>query len=110
MYDAILKRFETRDELREFENGRFEVVRIGSLFHIPAVPHDSWVVGHEPYVSLHFMGAEKYAAGKKWAVGTPNDGNSGFDKGAGGASRILTPLAMASALGTCSTPNLMRDG
>jgi hypothetical protein len=25
------------------------------------VPHDSWVVGDEPYVSLHFAGANKYA-------------------------------------------------
>ena len=33
----------------------------GQLFHIPAVPHDSWVIGGEPYVSLHFLGAEKYA-------------------------------------------------
>src|SRR5829696_3940839 len=32
----------------------------GQLFYIPAVPHDSWVVGDEPYVSLHFMGAEQY--------------------------------------------------
>ncbi len=23
--------------------------------------HDSWVVGDEPYVSLHFMGADSYA-------------------------------------------------
>src|SRR5260221_9649077 len=23
-----------------------------SLFHIPAAPHDSWVIGEEPYVSL----------------------------------------------------------
>jgi hypothetical protein len=28
---------------------------------IPPEPHDSWVVGDEPYVSLHFMGAERYA-------------------------------------------------
>lgn len=28
--------------------------------------HDSWVVGDEPYVSLHFMGGENYAEGKKW--------------------------------------------
>lgn len=37
---------------------------IDKLFHIPPIPpepHDSWVVGDEPYVSLHFMGAEKYA-------------------------------------------------
>ena len=32
----------------------------GSLFYIPAVPHDSWVVGDEPYVSLHFLGADHY--------------------------------------------------
>lgn len=33
----------------------------GSLFHVPAVAHDSWVIGDEQYVSLHFMGAEQYA-------------------------------------------------
>ena len=115
--EVILKRFETPDELREFEKGKFEVVHIGgmtigratyqpgwkwsddvgvevgaayctvehvgmvvsgtttaafedgtvielkagNLFYIPPTPHDSWVVGDEPYVSLHFMGAEKYA-------------------------------------------------
>ncbi len=32
----------------------------GTLFSIPAEPHDSWVVGNEPYVSLHFVGAQKY--------------------------------------------------
>lgn len=32
----------------------------GALFYIPSDPHDSWVVGDEPYVSLHFMGADKY--------------------------------------------------
>jgi hypothetical protein len=33
----------------------------GQLFYIPATPHDSWVVGDEPYVSLHFLGAEQYS-------------------------------------------------
>jgi quercetin dioxygenase-like cupin family protein len=33
----------------------------GQLFYVPPTPHDSWVVGNQPYVSLHFMGAEKYA-------------------------------------------------
>jgi quercetin dioxygenase-like cupin family protein len=33
----------------------------GSLFHVPAVPHNSWVIGDEPYVSIHFMGADQYA-------------------------------------------------
>jgi hypothetical protein len=115
--DVILKRFETPDEVREFELGRFELVhvgkmtigrasyrpgwkwsvhvgaplgqascmvehvgmvvsgraaagmddgrviemRAGDLFYIPP-GHDSWVVGDEPYVSLHFMGADHYAA------------------------------------------------
>ena len=44
-----------------FEDGRVYELRAGELFHIPEVPHDSWVVGDEPYVSLHFMGAERYA-------------------------------------------------
>ena len=115
--DVILKRFETPDETRVFEKGKFEIVRIGGLtigratyapgwkwsvhvrplagtplcevehvglvvagratcaladgtiyelvpgtiFHIPKVPHDSWVLGDEPYVSLHFLGADHYS-------------------------------------------------
>jgi uncharacterized cupin superfamily protein len=119
--DVILKRFETPDEVRTFEKGKFELVtlggmtigratyqpgwkwsehvgrasgethchvehvgmvvtgcataamadgtvtemRAGDVFYIPAEPHDSWVVGDEPYVSLHFMGANHYAEAKK---------------------------------------------
>lgn len=115
--EVALKRFEKPDETREFEKGKFEIVRIGGLtvgratyqpgwkwsehvrplagtdfcnvehvglvisghataamkdgtvhdliagrlFYIPPDPHDSWVVGDEPYVSLHFMGADAYA-------------------------------------------------
>jgi len=117
--DVILKRFESPDEVREFELGRFEVVNIGGmaigratyqpgwkwsehvgaplgqtqcnvehvgmvvsgraaigmddgrviemragdLFYTPPGPpgHDSWVVSDEPYVSLHFLGADHYA-------------------------------------------------
>jgi uncharacterized cupin superfamily protein len=33
----------------------------GALFYIPPEPHDSWVVGDEPYVSLHFLGADQYS-------------------------------------------------
>jgi len=114
--DAILKRFEQPDEVRTFEKGKFEIVRIGGMtigratyepgwrwslhvgpatgasscsvehvgivisgrataamddgniiemrpgdvFHI-APGHDSWVVGDEPYISLHFLGADHYA-------------------------------------------------
>ena len=116
--DVILRRFETPDEVREFEKGRFEIVRLagrtfgraryepgwkwsqhvgaamgaarctvehvglvvsgaataafddgrvfelraGELFYIPPIPHDSWVIGDEPYVSLHLVGAEHYAS------------------------------------------------
>jgi hypothetical protein len=115
---VIVKRFESPDEIRTFEKGRFEIVRIGGvtigratyqpgwkwsvdvgplvgaaqctvehvglvlsgmataaladgrvvelkageLFHIPPIAHDSWVVGEEPYVSLHLLGADHYAA------------------------------------------------
>src|SRR5215471_8950421 len=117
--DVVLKRFETPDETRTFEKGRFEIVRLGGttigratyepgwkwsvhvgaklgqtlceiehvgmvvsgcataamrdgrviemragdVFHI-GPGHDSWVVGDEPYVSLHFLGADEYAARK----------------------------------------------
>ncbi len=44
MIDVILKRFDEPDE-----------------FYVPSEPHDSWVVGDEPYVSLHFLGATHYA-------------------------------------------------
>jgi quercetin dioxygenase-like cupin family protein len=116
MMDVILKRFESPDETRVFEKGKFEIVEIGGMtigratyepgwtwsehvgkamgatscqvehvgmvvsgsataamddgsviemlagdvFYIPR-GHDSWVVGGEPYVSLHFMGAGDYA-------------------------------------------------
>ena len=36
-------------------------MRAGDLFYIPPEPHDSWVLGNEPYVSLHFLGADHYA-------------------------------------------------
>jgi quercetin dioxygenase-like cupin family protein len=43
------------------EDGRVIELTAGSLFYVPAVPHDSWVVGDRPYVSLHLLGAERYA-------------------------------------------------
>ena len=117
MLQVILKRFESPDETRTFEKGKFEIVNLGAmsigratyqpgwkwsehvgptvgaslcdvehvglvvsghavalmpdnvevqltagnLFYIPAAPHDSWVVGNEPYVSLHFLGTQHYA-------------------------------------------------
>jgi quercetin dioxygenase-like cupin family protein len=44
-----------------FEDGTVFELRAGELFYIPPVPHDSWVVGDQPYVSLHFAGANHYA-------------------------------------------------
>ena len=46
------------------DDGRVIEMCAGDVFYI-APGHDSWVVGNEPYVSLHFMGAEKYANAKK---------------------------------------------
>jgi quercetin dioxygenase-like cupin family protein len=43
------------------DDGAVIEMRPGDIFYIPP-GHDSWVVGDEPYVSLHFMGAEDYAA------------------------------------------------
>jgi len=45
-----------------FDDGRVVELRAGSLFYIPPTPHDSWVIGDEPYVSLHLLGADHYAA------------------------------------------------
>ena len=41
-------------------DGRIIEMKTGDLFYI-APGHDSWVVGEDPYVSLHFMGAGEYA-------------------------------------------------
>ena len=117
MQEVILKRFENPDEIRTFEKGKFELLRLGGMTigratyqpgwkwsehvgngqkscmveHVGLVlsgrataamddgrviemkpgdafyispGHDSWVVGNEPYVSLHVMGADHYAQGK----------------------------------------------
>ena len=44
-----------------FANGEVTELKAGDLFYVPPDPHDSWVVGEEPYVSLHFLGATTYA-------------------------------------------------
>ncbi len=45
------------------DDGRVIEMRAGDVFYIPP-GHDSWVVGDDPYVSLHFMGAGEYARSK----------------------------------------------
>ncbi len=42
-------------------DGQVTEMKAGDLFYVPGEPHDSWVVGDEPYVSLHFLGAANYA-------------------------------------------------
>jgi hypothetical protein len=44
-----------------FADGRVYDLTPGTLFYIPPEPHDSWVVGDDQYVSLHFLGADNYA-------------------------------------------------
>jgi quercetin dioxygenase-like cupin family protein len=42
------------------DDGRVIEMKPGDVFYIPP-GHDSWVVGNEPYVSLHLLGADSYA-------------------------------------------------
>jgi len=42
------------------EDGTTVELAAGDLFAI-APGHDSWVIGEEPYVSLHFLAADDYA-------------------------------------------------
>ncbi len=44
-----------------FDDGKIVELKAGELFYIPPVPHDSWSIGDEEYVSLHFLGADHYA-------------------------------------------------
>ena len=44
-----------------FEDGKVNELTPGTLFYVPPTPHDSWVVGNQEYVSLHFLGADQYA-------------------------------------------------
>jgi quercetin dioxygenase-like cupin family protein len=43
------------------DDGSERLMAPGEFFYVPP-GHDSWVVGDEPYVSLHVMGSERYAA------------------------------------------------
>ena len=44
----------------EMEDGRIIDLQAGDLFEI-GPGHDSWVLGDERYVSIHFLGADQYA-------------------------------------------------
>lgn len=45
----------------KMDDGTERVMKQGDFFYVPR-GHDSWVVGDAPYVSLHIMGSETYAA------------------------------------------------
>jgi quercetin dioxygenase-like cupin family protein len=45
----------------KMDDGTEKVMKEGDFFYVPP-GHDSWVVGDEPYVSLHVMGSESYAS------------------------------------------------
>jgi len=45
------------------KDGSVFELKSGDLFYIPP-GHDSWVLGDEPYVSIHLMGASDYARHK----------------------------------------------
>jgi hypothetical protein len=78
MSDVVLKRFDNPDETRVFEKGRFEIVRIGGMTIGRATYEPGWkwsehvapmagtpLCEDEPYVSLHFLGADHYTKGEK---------------------------------------------
>ena len=44
----------------KMNDGEERVMEPGDFFYVPP-GHDSWVVGDEPYISLHFLGSENYA-------------------------------------------------
>jgi hypothetical protein len=46
--------------MAEMDDGTATEMRPGDIFNIPP-GHDSWVVGDNPYVSLHILGADEYA-------------------------------------------------
>lgn len=57
--------------LAAMADGTLKELAAGTIFYIPPTPHDSWVIGNEPYVSLHFLGAEHYS--KKTEAGEKSE-------------------------------------
>ena len=48
------------EAVAKMDDGPEVVMRAGDFFYVPP-GHDSWVVGEEPYVSLHILGSQSYA-------------------------------------------------
>jgi hypothetical protein len=49
------------EAVAKMNDGTERLLKAGDFFYVPP-GHDSWVVGDEPYVSLHILGSEGYAA------------------------------------------------
>jgi quercetin dioxygenase-like cupin family protein len=47
--------------IARMDDGTERLMSGGDFFYVPP-GHDSWVVGDDPYVSLHILGSEHYAA------------------------------------------------
>jgi quercetin dioxygenase-like cupin family protein len=67
-----------------FDDGRIVELSAGDLFYIPPIPHDSWVIGERPYVSLHLLGTEGYAV----KGGNPADARDQHRRDAGSHGTI----------------------
>ena len=51
---------EGRCAVKMDDSGRTTIMEPGDLVYVPP-GHESWVVGDERYVSMHFMGSDGYA-------------------------------------------------
>jgi quercetin dioxygenase-like cupin family protein len=47
--------------IARIDDGTERLMTAGDFFYVPP-GHDSWVVGDDPYISLHILGSEHYAA------------------------------------------------
>ena len=66
-HDLLRERVDASDgvlsgqAVARMDDGSERLMKAGDFFYVPP-GHDSWVVGDEPYVSLHILGSEGYAA------------------------------------------------
>ena len=44
----------------DFKDGKIHTVNKGDIFYVSSKLHDSWVVRSENYISIYFLGADKY--------------------------------------------------
>jgi uncharacterized protein (TIGR00369 family) len=59
-----------------FDDDEVVTLSAGDVFHVPPTPHDSWVVGGEEYVSLHLLGAARYAEPEGVAASESRQGDA----------------------------------